>query len=77
MATKPRANQTYPRIVIGVPDIQKQLLLVDRLAQRAGDAEREPLETLATFLADLYSRLQHQKNVTIYRFGSKTRSGAD
>lgn len=72
MPSKPRGP--HQRIILGLPDIQKQLLLVNRLVGQAGDTERDPLENLGDFLSELYTQLQHQKQVTIYRFGSKTRS---
>ncbi len=76
MGEKIRTQSQHPRIVLGLPDIRKQLLLVNRLAHQAGDMERDPLENLGNLLSELYSQLQHQKQVTIYRFGSKTRSKA-
>lgn len=74
---KKKANQSEPRILTGIPDIQKQLLLIDRLAARAPDVERETLDGLAGFLSELYSQLQHQKSVRVYRLASKMRSVAD
>ncbi len=75
--TKIKPSSSHSRIVLGLPDIQKQLLLVNRLTGQAGDHERDPLENLADLLSELYAQLQHRKQVTIYRFGSKTRSKAD
>lgn len=69
MARKPKPTQTYPRITIGVPALQKQLLLIDKIAAKADDLEFQSLSELATFLADLFSRLQRQKTVTLYRVG--------
>ena len=69
-------SDSHSRIVLGLPDIQKQLLLVKRLADQAGDMERDPLENLGDLLSELYAQLQHQKQVTISRFGSKTRTKA-
>ena len=77
MVVKTKAYTAHPRIVLGLPDIQKQLLLVRRMTNQAGDMERESLENLGELLSELYSQLQHQKQVTLYRFGSKSRSKAD
>jgi len=74
MADKDKTRSPHPKIVLGLPDIQKQLLLVKRLADRAGDIERDPLENLGLLLSELYAQLQHKKQVTVYRYGSRTRS---
>lgn len=74
MAGKIKPNQSHARITLGLPDIQKQLRLVDKLTLDAGDIERDPLENLGKLLSELYAQLQHHKQVTIYRFGSKSRS---
>ena len=63
--------------MLGMPDIQDQLLLIDRLAAKASDVERKPLENLQAFLSDLYSQFQNKKSITIYRFVSKHRAKAD
>ncbi len=77
MADKTKTRSPHPRITLGLPDIQKQLLLVRRLANQAGDIERDPLENLGELLSELYAQLQHKKQVTVYRFGSRTRSKED
>lgn len=74
MPSKTKTNPSHARITLGLPDIQKQLRLVDKLAMDAGDIERDPLENLGKLLSELYAQLQHHKQVTIYRFGSKSRS---
>ena len=74
MPGKIKPNQSHARIILGLPDIQKQLRLIDKLALDAGDIERDPLENLGKLLSELYAQLQHHKQVTIYRFGSKSRS---
>ena len=70
-------NNPHPRIELGLPDIQRQLLLVNRLVDKAVDHEKQPLEDLGNMLAELYAQLQHQKQITVYRFGTRTRSRAD
>lgn len=77
MPEKTKSSQARTRIVLGMPDIQDQLLLIDRLVAKASDSERKPLENLGEFLSDLYSQFQHRKSLTIYRFGSKSRTKAD
>lgn len=77
MPKKNKPHHSHLRIVLGLPDIQKQLLLVNRMARQAGEMERDPLENLGNLLSELYAQLQHQKQVTIYRYGSKTRTKAD
>ena len=66
---KPRAP--HERIVVGLPNLQDQLRLVDRLCGGADEPELTRWSDLAKLLADLYSQLQHQKQVTVYRFGQR------
>jgi len=77
MATKSKAQPSHPRIVLGLPDIQDQLRVIDRLLARATDSDRDHLASLGNMLSEFYAQLQHQKRITIYRFGSKTHSKSD
>lgn len=65
------------RITLGLPDIQKQLRVIDQLTRKANENDRGTLEDLGTLLSEFYSQLQHQKQITIYRFSSRTRSKSD
>ncbi len=73
----PGKNNPHPKIELGLPDIQRQLMLVNRMVLNAGDHEKQALEDLSLMLAEFYSQLQHQKQITIYRFAAKTRAKAD
>jgi hypothetical protein len=73
--TKPRFSSQ--RITLGLPDIQEQLRVIDHLTRKASDNDRRHLEDLGTLLSEFYSQLQHQKQITIYRFTSRTKSKSD
>ncbi|MBI3552902.1 MAG: hypothetical protein HY077_10330 [Elusimicrobia bacterium] len=70
-------NNPHPRIELGLPDIQRQLVLVKRMIDSAVDHERQPLQDLGNMLSELYSQFQHQKQITVYRYSAKSRSRAD
>lgn len=65
---------THEHIVVGLPNLQDQIRMVDRLAVRAGEPELGHLQDLGRLLSDLYIQLQQQKQVTVYRFGNRNRS---
>lgn len=73
-ARKPSPHEVQPRIVVGLPNLQDQIRMVDRLAEKASEPELERWEDLSQLLADLYSQLQQQKQVTVYRFGNRART---
>jgi len=59
----------YPRIVAGLPDLQDQIRMVDRLSSSTAQSEQSRWVGLGNLLGELYSQLQHQKQVTVYRCG--------
>ena len=65
------------RIVVGLPDLQDQIRMVDRLSGTAAEPELGRWGGLGSLLSELYTQLQHQKQVTVYRFGSRSCSTAD
>jgi hypothetical protein len=67
----------HARIVVGLPDIQDQIRMVDRISAKASESELARWGELGNLLSELYTQLQHQKQVTIYRCGSKNASTAD
>jgi hypothetical protein len=56
---------------VGIPNLQDQLRLVDRQAASASEPDLERWEDLGLLLAELYSQLQQQQQVTVYRFGNR------
>lgn len=64
----------HPRIVVGLPNLQDQLRMVDRLVAKASEPELERWEDLSELLAELYSQLQQQKQVSVYRIGNRNRT---
>jgi hypothetical protein len=77
MASMNKSQGQHPRIVVGLPDIQDQIRLVKRLSATASEPELGRWGDLGNLLFELYTQLQHQKQVTIYRCGSKNFSNAD
>ncbi len=77
MANMNKSQGPHPRIIIGLPDIQDQIRMVNRLSATAAEPELGRWGDLGNLLCELYTQLQHKKQVTIYRFGSKSASTAD
>jgi len=72
-----KSQGPHPRIIVGLPDIQDQIRMVNRLSATAAEPELGRWEDLGNLLCELYAQLQHQKQVTIYRFGGKRSSSVD
>jgi len=70
MASMSKSREPHPRIVVGLPDIQHQIRMVNRLSKTADEPELGRWGDLANLLCELYVQLQRQKQVTIYRFKS-------
>ena len=77
MAGTNKSQGPHPRIVVGLPDIQHQIRMVNRLSATAEEPELGRWGELGNLLSELYIQLQHQKQVTIYRFGNKNSFAAD
>lgn len=63
--TKPRTP--HLRIVIGLPNLQDQIRMVNRITGTATEPELERWEDIGQLLSELYTQLQQQKQVTVYR----------
>ncbi|MBI5623426.1 MAG: hypothetical protein HY924_06595 [Elusimicrobia bacterium] len=74
MPAKPKASQAHSRIIVGLPNLQDQLRMVDRHAGKAPEVELERWEGLRTLLSELYTQLQYQKQVRVYRLGHRSQS---
>ena len=77
MASTSRAQGPHQRIVVGLPDIQDHIRMVQRLSASAVEPESGRWESLGNLLCELYAQLQHKKQVTVYRFWSKNSSSKD
>jgi hypothetical protein len=77
MSSINKSQGPHPRIVVGLPDIQDQIRMVNRLSATATEPELGRWDGLGNLLCELYAQLQHKKQVTIYRFGNKSSSTAD
>ena len=73
MLTKTKSHSPHLRIVVGLPNLQDQIRMVDRLSGRAVEPDLARWDDLARLLSELYAQLQHQKQVTVYRFGNRGR----
>ncbi|HAH05730.1 MAG TPA: hypothetical protein DCM05_04255 [Elusimicrobia bacterium] len=74
--TKKLANP-HMKIVVGLPDIQDQLRLVNRSRDKADEHEAPRWASLGLLLEELYVQLEHQKKVVVYRLTNKSRSKSD
>jgi len=74
MAEEKKIHSPHMRITVGLPNLQDQLRLVDRLSRKVDEHEIEYCIDLGRLLTDLYTQLQHQKQVTVYRLGNKSRT---
>jgi hypothetical protein len=72
IAAKSKSQGQYPRIMVGLPDIQDQIRMINRLSATAAEPDLGRWNELGELLSDLYSQLQSKKQVTVYRYGSKT-----
>jgi hypothetical protein len=77
MASVNKSQGQNPRIMVGLPDIQNQIRLVKRASITASEPELGRWDELGNLLCELYTQLQHQKQVTIYRFAGKSATSSD
>jgi len=68
------STSLHPKILVGLPNIQDQLRLVDRLASAASEPELSVWKDLGDMLAELYSQLQSQDHVTVNRLSKRSQS---
>lgn len=70
---KPKSNTSslHPRIVVSLTDIQDQTRLINRAASTASEQEQGRWEDLKSLLGELYSQLQRQDRVTVYRLAKR------
>ncbi|MBI5209952.1 MAG: hypothetical protein HY927_08270 [Elusimicrobia bacterium] len=73
MPTKPKSQSPHQRIIVGLPNLQDNIRMVRRLSNAAAESEQTRWTDLEDLLSELYTQLQHQKQVTVYRFGSRDR----
>lgn len=71
MEAKMKSSSAHPRIVVGLPNIQDQIRMINRAAAAATEQEQERWEALKDLLAELYAQLQRQDRVTVYRHAKK------
>ena len=74
MAGMNKSQGPHMRIIVGLPDIQDQLRMVNRFCAKADEHEAPRWADLGLLLEELYVQLQHKKQVTVYRLGNKSRS---
>ena len=67
METKTKSPSPHMRIVVGLPDLQHQIRMVNRLTSAASEPELQRMKDLGHLLCELYAQLQHQKHVLVYR----------
>lgn len=71
METKSKMSSPHPRIVVGLPNIQDQIRMINRAAGTATEQDQERWEDVKTLLGELYAQLQRQEKVVVYRASKK------
>lgn len=74
MGSKSKLVSPHPRIIVGLPNLQDQIGMINRVTDTASDLELERWEDMRELLSELYSQLQRQKQVTVYRLANKKES---
>ena len=69
-----KSHTSHPHIVVGLPNIQDHIRMVNRISATAAEQESGRWDGLGNLLCELYAQLQHKKQVTIYRCGNKSAS---
>ena len=71
MEPNTKTSSAHPRIVVGLPNIQDQIRMINRAAAAATEQEQERWEDVKNLLAELYAQLQRQDRVTVYRHAKR------
>ncbi|MFC1678950.1 hypothetical protein ACFL2T_01930 [Elusimicrobiota bacterium] len=74
MGTKSKSGIPQSRIVVGLPNLQDQIGMINRVTDMATELDLERWEDIRDLLSDLYSQLQRQKQVTVYRLANKNQT---
>ena len=74
--TEEKTRSPHMRIIVGLPNLQDQIRMVNRLSVNASEPELQRLKDLGHLLSELYTQLQNQKQVTVRRVGGKNMSKA-
>jgi hypothetical protein len=77
METNTKSQGPHPRIVVGLPNLQDQIRMVNRVSGTADEPDLGRWGDLGNLLSELYIQLQHQDRVTVHRFGTKNCSPAN
>ena len=72
MATNTKSDTPQQRIVVGLPNLQDQIGMINSVTDLASEHDLEKWEDIKDLLSELYSQLQRQKQVTVYRLPKKT-----
>ena len=72
--TKTNADTPYQRIIVGLPNLQDQIGMINRVSGTASEFDQERWEDMKDLLSDLYSQLQRKKQVTVYRLANKNQA---
>lgn len=74
---KSKSDTAHLRITVGLPNLQDQIRLVNRLRERTEDLEQQRWRDLSDLLSELYTQLQSQRQVTVHRIdGGKSEAKA-
>lgn len=71
MGNKTKSRMPHLRIIVGLPNLQDQIRMINRITGTATEPELERWEDIGQLLSELYTQLQQQKQVTVYRLANK------
>lgn len=74
MATKRKASSPQADIIVGLPNLQDYIGMINRVSTASSDSEARQWYDLRELLSDLYTQLQHQDDVRVRRFGARGRA---
>jgi hypothetical protein len=74
MGNKTTSHTSQARITVGLPNLQDQIRMVNRITGTATEPELEHWEDIGQLLSELYTQLNRQKQVTVYRLGNRSKS---
>jgi hypothetical protein len=72
MAIKTSSDTPHAKIVVGLPNLQDQIGMINRVSNMADEVDAVRWADMKDLLSELYSQLQRKKQVTVFRLDKKT-----
>ena len=71
MAAKIGSDTPHAKIVVGLPNLQDQIGMINKVSNLANDVDSVRWEDMKDLLSELYSQLQKKKQVTVFRLNNR------